>query len=306
MDIEPQSGMSDLLAALGDEPKSGVVEETTPEPDEGEQEQAEGVEDEAEQPQEDAQPDLIDLDGKKLEIPEGTPPELVKTVQKMAADLKADYTRKTQAAADAEKHIQATVQSLEHRQKLMGETAETWADLRDAQKRVEQLKAVDWTALADQDPAQATRLMVMYQTAQAEVQTKGFAWQQSLNQLNQVTEQQRAQSTATQWAKAANEARQALGAQFNEKANVAAQKWLQKKAGTSDMNAIAGRFADPVVLEAIVKAAQWDAANGKPMQKVSDAKPTVKPSAPQPKRENKSALERLKTTGRAEHLINFL
>ena len=178
MDIEPSNGMSDLLAALGDEPKA-EVEESTPEPDEGEQEQAEGVEDEAEQPQEDAQPDLIDLDGKKLEIPEGTPPELVKTVQKMAADLKADYTRKTQAAADAEKHIQATVQSLEHRQKLMGETAETWADLRDAQKRVEQLKAVDWTALADQDPAQATRLMVMYQTAQAEVQTKGFAWQQS-------------------------------------------------------------------------------------------------------------------------------
>jgi hypothetical protein len=224
----------------------------------------------------------------------------------MAADLKADYTRKTQAAADAEKHIQATVQSLEHRQKLMGETAETWADLRDAQKKVDAYKGIDWNALHEQDSQTASRHLAIFIAAKDEVDTKGRAWQQSLNQLNQLTEQQRAQSTATQWAKAANEARQALGAQFNEKANVAAQKWLQKKAGTSDMNAIAGRFADPVVLEAIVKAAQWDAANGKPMQKVSDAKPTVKPSAPQPKRENKSALERLKTTGRAEHLINFL
>lgn len=44
---------------------------------------------------------VVKLDGKEVEIPKGTPRVLVETVSKLAEDLKADYTRKTQEAAQA-------------------------------------------------------------------------------------------------------------------------------------------------------------------------------------------------------------
>jgi hypothetical protein len=46
----------------------------------------------------------VEFDGKTLAIPKGTPPELVQAVQKLGNDLKADYTRKTQAVAQ-ERHV---------------------------------------------------------------------------------------------------------------------------------------------------------------------------------------------------------
>lgn len=52
----------------------------------------------------------IEFDGKTLEIPKGTPPELVDAVQKLGADLKADYTRKTQAVAEEKKVIESAKQ----------------------------------------------------------------------------------------------------------------------------------------------------------------------------------------------------
>lgn len=52
----------------------------------------------------------IEFDGKTLEIPAGTPPELVEAAQKLANDLKADYTRKTQAVAEEKKVIETAKQ----------------------------------------------------------------------------------------------------------------------------------------------------------------------------------------------------
>mgnify|MGYP000983901715 CR=1 FL=1 len=303
MDIEPDKGMSELMSALDDAPKLEPQETEEVEPVEQEDEVQEAVE-----PQEEPEPELVDLDGKKLEIPQGTPPELVETVKKMATDLKADYTRKSQANAEAEKQVQAYAQSLAHQQQLMGATAETWADFRTAQKRVEEFSQVDWSALADQDPAQATKLMALYQTAQADAHTKGAAWHQTLQQLNAQSEQHRDSQTSAQWAKAVEVARNAIGSTFDEQANTKALKWLTAKAGTQDVKAIAQRFGDPVVLEAIYKAAQWDAAKaGKPMQRATQApQKVIKPSAPMPRKENQAALDRLKKTGRAEELIHFL
>lgn len=292
MDIEPsQDGMSELLSALDEPVEEQEAEQAAPE-----------TEEQAPEPQEEAA--VIDLDGKKLEIPAGTPPQIVETVKKMADDLKADYTRKTQAAAEANKQIQGAAQALQHQQQLMAATAEQWADFRAAQQKVEQFKAVDWQSLADEDPAKATKLMAMYQTAQSEVQAKQQAWTQALGQLNTQAEQQRAAHQAAQWGKAVEAARTALDTAFSDKSNEQALEWLTKKAGTSDARAIQSRFADPVVLEAIFKAAQWDALS-KPMQKVQAAPKVIKPAAVAP-RENQSALERLKKTGRASELINFL
>jgi len=53
----------------------------------------------------------VEFDGKALEIPKGTPKALVEGVQKLAADLKADYTRKTQETAAEKAAIQQAKQA---------------------------------------------------------------------------------------------------------------------------------------------------------------------------------------------------
>jgi hypothetical protein len=51
---------------------------------------------------------------------------------------------------------------------------------------------------------------------------------------------------------------------------------------------------------------QLQAQKPQAMKKVAEAPRSIKPQAPAPKRENQSAAERLKKTGRASELINFL
>lgn len=67
----------------------------------GEDEESDDERDEATAEEDDDEPatKVVKLDGKEIEIPKGTPRALVETVSKLAEDLKADYTRKTQEAA---------------------------------------------------------------------------------------------------------------------------------------------------------------------------------------------------------------
>lgn len=53
----------------------------------------------------------VDLDGKKLEIPKGTPKALVETIKAMAGELKTDYTRKTQEVAQARAQVEERTQA---------------------------------------------------------------------------------------------------------------------------------------------------------------------------------------------------
>lgn len=65
-------------------------------------------EDDDEQPRK-----VVRLDGKEIEIPKGTPRALVETVTKLADDLKADYTRKTQEAAEVRRIAAERAQAIE-------------------------------------------------------------------------------------------------------------------------------------------------------------------------------------------------
>ena len=57
--------------------------------------------------------DAVEFDGKKLQIPKGTPPELVESVKQLANDLKADYTRKTQDVAASRREVTARTEAVE-------------------------------------------------------------------------------------------------------------------------------------------------------------------------------------------------
>ena len=69
------------------------------------------VTEEEEEQQEEA-PLTVEFDGKQLEIPKGTPKAVIEAAQKLAGDLKADYTRKTQEVAAQRNQAEQARQAL--------------------------------------------------------------------------------------------------------------------------------------------------------------------------------------------------
>lgn len=53
---------------------------------------------------------IVNLDGKEIEIPKGTPRALVEAVKKLESDFRADYTRKTQEVAAERQQVHAAYQ----------------------------------------------------------------------------------------------------------------------------------------------------------------------------------------------------
>lgn len=53
---------------------------------------------------------IVNLDGKEIEIPKGTPRALVDAVKKLESDFRADYTRKTQEVAAERQQVHAAYQ----------------------------------------------------------------------------------------------------------------------------------------------------------------------------------------------------
>lgn len=64
-------------------------------------------EEDSEEPEERA---VVQLDGKEIEIPKGTPRALVEAVKKLESDFRADYTRKTQEVAAERQQVHAAYQ----------------------------------------------------------------------------------------------------------------------------------------------------------------------------------------------------
>lgn len=305
MDIEPSDdGMSGLLEALGaehDQSKAPAAEESAPVEATDEADEPEGQA-EGEQPKADeSAAEVVDLDGHSIELPKGTPKVLVDTVQKMAADLKADHTRKTQGIAEQAKAVAA-------KEQLLSVGFEKAIAFKNAQDRVQQFGQIDWQALADSDPAQATRLMAQYQIAQQTFGTAQTALQQILTQTRQHSQTQ---------ADSAEQARQAQLADGFAKLpklipgfNDATAKRIAantKTYGFTDED-VAG-ITDPRLVQALHDAQQWRSLQAKKpeaMQKVAEAPRLIKGPAPQKQTPNAAALARLKQSGRVEDLAVFL
>lgn len=299
MDIEPSTdGMSELLAALDDAPT--VTEQ---EADEAAPDVTEAVEEQAEeQPQDEPAVEVVDLDGKKLEIPAGTPPELVASVQRMAADLKADYTRKTQATAEQHKAIEQRAQALQAQQAALVQSFDKAVELKQAVSRVQQFQQVDWQALADADPAQATKLMAAYQTAQAEVQAKQAEWQSVQQQQQQMTAQERAQSLR----QAAQKLKEAIPEFSADLAKKISDATVKNYGFAPDELA---NITDPRLVQILNDARQWrdlQATKPKAVQKVAQAPKVIKPGQPRPNAPSQAARERFSKDPSARNLMAFL
>ena len=285
----------DLVNSLGDEPEE-ATEDGEAEPEETTDEEEPEPETEPEEESEE-----IDFDGKKLAIPKGTPPTLVAGVKQLAHDLKADYTRKTQGAAEAARSVEQRAQALARQEQLLAANFNSAVQLKATQDKLSQFEQLDWQRLADEDPQSATKLNLQYQTLQREAQ-------KHLQQLQQ-GEAQRQQMTQAQQAKALQDAEEALKRDI-PKWNADIKRAISestKAYGYSDEEL--AQVTDPRLVKVLHDAMQWQQlqkAKPKAMQKVADAPRVAKPNAPTQRHGDKAALDRLKKTGRVEDLARLL
>lgn len=293
MDTNQETGVSvaDVAGLLDDETENPVEEL---EQEESTEEVAES--DETEGPAEAESEDEgeeVEFEGKSYKVPKGIKEALLR---------QSDYTKKTQEVAEQRKAVEERAQVLEQREKVSAQTFEKAVEFREVQKQLAQYEKVDWTTLAQEDPARATQLNIAYQLLQREAQTKYGEWKQAEQQTQQLTEQSRQQMLV----KAEQELKTRLpnfGPQVAEKIAKAGKEY-----GITDQEL--NSLIDPRYVHVLHDAMKWRALQAekpKAMQKVVDAPQAIKPQATQPKpRTNQAALDRLKQNGRIEDFAKFL
>ncbi len=304
MDTDPKPEVSALLSALDDSPVNEATEtgeaESTEELEAGSAEESAQVE-EASEDQEPAASLVVEFDGKKWELPQGTPPELAEGVKKMADDLKADYTRKTQSIAEIRKQAEETAKAAQQQAEFVAVSATKVVELREVQRQIEQIEAIDFNALADQDPQQAIRLQAAHTR---------LIQQREAKQREVFETQQQAQAlTAQQRQRALEQAAQELKKAVPDFTPQMAQAIRENTKAYGFTDAELENVTDHRLVLALRDAMAWrqlQAKKPEAMKKVAEAPKVIKPQAPAPRKENQSAAERLKKTGRASELINFL
>ena len=313
MDTDPNSEVSALLDALDDSTELEVTanegSEAQGQEDEQntsaaqEQQTEEASDDENAVDQEEQASTVIEFDGKQWELPPGTPPEVAAGVKKMADDLKADYTRKRQAAAEEEKQVKQHAQNLSELRQIMAATEEARSQRNLVQWQISQIESEDWATLANQDPARAAGLQQQHQKlTRALQQLDGH-----MQQLTQAEQQRMAQGRQL----AESEVEKAVAdliPGFNERINQQLLEAAMHCGFTAEEAATAARTSLPVLKLINLARIGLEFQKAKPaaLKKVAEAPRVVKPQAPPARRENQSAFDRLKKTGRAEELVNFL
>jgi uncharacterized phage infection (PIP) family protein YhgE len=119
--------------------------------------------------------------------------EQAQRIQQKAKDLEAGTTRKFQEVAEIRKAAEAERELTQFVGKLTAQQTDLIADLRAANRELEQLQEVNVLQLHEQDPVAASRVtarMMQLQTAQQRLNAQ---LQQSANQIRQAEEQHRAQ-----------------------------------------------------------------------------------------------------------------
>jgi hypothetical protein len=284
-----------LASSLGDEPEEATDEQVSEaEPEESTEEEAS---DEAEAEE---VVDEIEFDNKKVAIPKGTPPELVSAVKKMADDLKADYTRKTQEAASIRQTVQQRQEAIEQQERILSQNFERAVAYKQASDRVSQFEQLDWQAIVDEDPQKATKLNFAFQEAQRNAAKLYQELQRGAQESQQMTAQQRAQMLQ-EGQKEIEKHIKGWGPDVQQAIGKTMRDY-----GISEQ--FIANVADPAIVRAMYDAYQWrklQADKPTAMKKVADAPKALKPGGP-PRNTNREALTRLQKHGRIEDLASLL
>ncbi len=285
-----------LLAALDDTPQEEIEQE--------EGEAPEVVEPEEEGDDDDESPKVDQKFRVKVKNDSGQDEDRDLTLEELAAGymLQADATRKTQALAQERKQVQE-----QYFNAVQQNSQQAQGELRALQQFVvanaaPELQNVNWQQLAAEDPARYVQLQAKQQQlgqVLSQIQAQGDSLkQQEAAQLSQQREQTIQDSLSYL-------SREIPGFNLEKERNGLFD--TGRKYGFSDgelSNIVDGRM-----LHALRDAMQWrqlQTAKPKAMQRVVEAPKVIRPAAPQPKKSNQAALQRLQQTGRASELVNFL
>lgn len=294
MDTNQETGVSvnDLADMLDDgiDEDQETVDEESEQSDESQAE--ESPEDQPEATDEEDGLVEAEYDGKTYKVPQELKEALLRH---------GDYTRKTQEVADQRKQIEERAQALEMQQQTLAQSFEKAVELRGIQDRLKQYEALDWSAIADQNPSEAMKLNVAYQKLQQEAQKAAYELQQTQTQQQQLTLQQRQQKLADAQ-KELFKYIPSFNAEVAEKIRKTANDY-----GVSDQEI--NSIVDPRQIRILHDAMQWRAMQAKKpeaLKKVAEAPRVVKSQAAPKQRTNQAALDRLKQTGSIQDFTKFL
>jgi hypothetical protein len=293
MDTNQDSGVSSLaeIADLIDEPIEDQ-EDVVDQPDEPE---LSSDDDQQTDPEGEDDGEEVEYEGKAYKVPKELKEALLR---------QSDYTQKTQAVAEQRKAFEERAQMLETRERVLNETFDKAVAVREVQSRLKQFENIDWQALVDTDPVEATRLNIAYQQLQREAQSKGAELHQAQLQAQQLTQQMDQQTLAHE-----EKELKARLPNFGKADSDRIMKNLDAYGLTEQEKRMAMHSAKFVHIlhDAAIGREYQSSGKTKTLQKVVEAPKVIKPQAAQPKpRQNQAALDRLKQNGRVEDLAKFL
>jgi hypothetical protein len=297
MDTNPQMGVAEDDAVLA------LLDEPTPEPEQDEDGDAPAVEaqdddndtgdePEGESAEDQPPPDTeeVEIDGEKHRVPK----KIAEAVLRQQ-----DYTKKTQEVADRRRLIEDKEQFLEAREKFVAAASNEWSELQAIERQLAQFNDVDLNAIAQEDTTRAVQLMNLRQ--------------QLINQRGEKATRLQQVAQAVQQAQQTHQAKQAELAlpELERRIGKLDDKTRARLSHTAAELGIPGQAMwSPEVLHAVDLASKYLAlqqAKPQAMKKVAQAPQAIKPQAAPPRQQtNRSALERLQQSGRAEDLMKFL
>jgi hypothetical protein len=169
----------------------GQKEEPPPEDDKPSDEAPEEVD--TDQPEETAEEELDDLevDGRILKLPKTAAEKL-----KAERMLQADYTRKTQTLAEERRALEERAQLSQFLEQARAAQFEKAVEVKVLNDRLKQYEAVDWSALAAQDPQRAVALQAQWQADRQTLEGRQRELHESSQKATQMTAYQQQQMLA--------------------------------------------------------------------------------------------------------------
>lgn len=303
---EMQSAESRMLAMLDDfeeeAPQEEVPTEEVAEQEETEEGESEPeAEDETESEDSEEQPEQtvkLKVNGEEIEKPIN---EVVALAQQGL-----DYTKKTQEVAEQRKELEAYAQTIQVQEQsfrqqvqlqnaLIGDVAQ----LTNIDQRLEAFNNVNWQELSDNDFVEAQKLFFTYNQLQ---QQRGHLAAELEAKSKQITEQQN-QLLTQRIAKG----KEVLAKEIPNWSRDTSQQIIStgKEYGFTDDEL--GMIVDPRHVKVLHDAMQWRKlqSNSVVKNKVTSAKPVVKPGAKDTKNESNSQFKQqrdsLRKTGKSEY-----
>lgn len=224
--------------------------EAAGEPADAQSEEGES-EDQEEATEEQPFAESIRFAGREIPLPQGTPKEVAERVAQVARELDADYTRKTQEAAEVRKSAEAAQKSFSQLTELAQRHLDGIAHIKGIDAQINAYQQAISAALAAGNQDQATQLVPYVLQLQSQRSDAVRAIEQA--EANAKQEQMKLLSEAHR--KGLEDLHRRIGPMDAKKREAIVKATLE--VGYSDDEV--GQWMDPRALHLAWKAAQWDA-----------------------------------------------